>query len=145
MKRGLILSLSLVTLLSGMASLAQADGRHGRQGRHGWDGRIEHFERHDMGRWRGGYWHHGRHGGDLGWWWVVAGIWYFYPEPIYPYPDPYRPPVVVYTPPVEAPPVVTAPPVPQVWYYCEAAGAYYPYVPSCPTGWKAVPAVPPQP
>lgn len=143
MKRGLILSLSLLTLMSGLVSPVQADGRHGWKGRHGWGGRIEHFERHDMNRWRGGNWHHGRHNGHLGWWWVVAGIWYFYPERVYPYPDPYRPSVVVLNPPEPAP-VITPQPVQQVWYYCDAAGAYYPYVPSCPSGWRAVPAEPPQ-
>lgn len=144
MKRGLILSLSLVALLPALSAPVQADGRHGREGRHGWNGRVEHFERHDMGRWRGGNWRHGRHNGHLGWWWVAAGIWYFYPRPVYPYPDPYRPPVVVYTPPAEAePPVLMAPQsAQQVWYYCEAAGAYYPYVASCPSGWKAVPPQP---
>jgi hypothetical protein len=28
--------------------------------------------------WRDGHWRKGR----IGWWWVVGGIWYFYPEPI---------------------------------------------------------------
>ena len=29
------------------------------------------------------------------------------------------------------------------WYYCESSKAYYPYVPECKEGWRAVPAVPP--
>ena len=37
----------------------------------------------------------GRHGGRGGWWWVVGDAWYYYPQPVYPYPDPYTPPVVV--------------------------------------------------
>ncbi len=56
-----------------------------------------------------------------------------------------RPPPVVVAP----EPVVVAPPrviVPQPatvwWYYCRPAGAYYPYVQSCPSGWEAVPAQP---
>ncbi len=41
---------------------------------------------------------------------------------------------------------VNAVPAPvQYWYYCASANAYYPYVPSCPTGWQAVPATPPPP
>lgn len=28
------------------------------------------------------------------------------------------------------------------WYYCDKAGAYYPYVKTCPSGWRAVPAQP---
>jgi hypothetical protein len=41
--------------------------------------------------WRGGHWRHGNHDGRYGWWWVVGGIWYFYPTPIYPYPAPKAP------------------------------------------------------
>jgi hypothetical protein len=75
----------------------------------------------------------------LGWWWVVAGTWYFYPWPVYPYPDPYTPPVIVTQP--SAQPV--APPPAQFWYFCTSSNSYYPYVSSCPDGWKAVPATPP--
>lgn len=61
-----------------------------------------------------------------------------------------RPPAVpVYVPPE---PVVVMPPRPVVasvapqgnnwWYYCRAAGAYYPYVAACPSGWEPVPAQP---
>lgn len=48
-----------------------------------------------------------------------------------------RPPVVVR-------PIVTAPARPpgQLWYFCESAGAYYPYVNYCAEGWRAVPATP---
>jgi hypothetical protein len=116
----------------------------------GWGGDIRQFERHDAGRWRGGNWHHVSHGGRLGWWWVAGGAWYLYPGPVYPYPNPYLPPVVV----VERSPAavvvqqvapVAPPPAPAVWYFCEAANGYYPYVPACPTGWKTVPATPAPP
>jgi hypothetical protein len=60
-----------------------------------------------------------------------------------------RPPAVVYQEPVrtvivqEPEPIVVAPPVAnQWWYYCRSAGAYYPYVASCPTGWEKVAATP---
>ena len=137
-------ALAVAVLAAVLATPAVAD-----RGR--WHGDIRHFDSHDRGVWRGGYWQHGRHGGNLGWWWVVAGAWYFYPQPVYPYPDPYLPPVVVVQPsPVEVqvPPPNTAPQpaapaVAQSWYYCEAAKGYYPYVPSCPGGWKTVPATPP--
>lgn len=141
-----------------------ADGRHGERGemrggerhevrrveRHevrGWGGErdIRHFGDHHLSIWRGGHWHHGEHGGRLGWWWITAGIWYFYPAPIYPYPDPYLPPVVVVQPPPtpeSATPAGAQPPA-QSWYYCEASKGYYPYVSSCPAGWKTVPATPP--
>jgi hypothetical protein len=43
------------------------------------------------------------------------------------------------------PPVVVAPPPPppmRMWYYCESARTYYPYISYCPEGWRAVPAAP---
>lgn len=99
---------------------------------------------------------HGWHSGRSGWWWVAGGAWYYYPQPVYPYPDPYRPPILIEQAPVvvqipapvpvqvqPAEPIVAAPPVQQFWYYCDAAGGYYPYVASCPSGWKTVPATPP--
>ncbi len=112
---------------------------------------IHRLGEHDMKIWRRGHWTHGHHGGRLGWWWVAAGAWYFYPAPVYPYPDPYTPPVtVINQPPVEvAPQANVAPPPPapaqppaQTWYYCDSAQAYYPYVPSCPEPWRQVPAQP---
>jgi hypothetical protein len=58
-----------------------------------------------------------------------------------------QPPVMVAPQaPVAVAPQMTAPAQPptQSWYYCASAKAYYPYVPSCPEGWKPVPAQPPQ-
>jgi hypothetical protein len=49
--------------------------------------------------------------------------------------DPPRPPVVMA-------PVVSVPPPGRLWYYCESARAYYPYVGYYPEGWRAVPAAP---
>lgn len=145
-----IISMLTVAVLSAAAALpASAEGRH--EGRHemhqegrSWGGArdIRHFEDHHLSVWRSGSWHHGMHEGRLGWWWIAAGTWYFYPGPIYPYPDPYVPPVVV----VQPAPQPTAPaikPPAQNWYYCEASKSYYPYVSSCPAGWKSVPATPP--
>jgi hypothetical protein len=113
----------------------------------GWGGDIRHFEGHDARHWQAGRWHHASYGGRLGWWWVVGGLWYFYPQPVYPFPDPFRPAVVVVQQPAQVAVVPSAPPVanpaaPAVWYYCEASAAYYPYVPACPAGWKTVPATP---
>jgi len=107
-----------------------------------WDGRIERFHERDFAVWRGGYWRHDWHGGRYGWWWLAGGLWYFYPSPIYPYPDPYAPPVVQVPVPAPAPAVPAAPPPAQYWYYCDATGGYYPYVSTCPSGWRAVPANP---
>jgi len=114
---------------------------------------IHRFHERHYEVWRGGSWFHGNYGGRLGWYWVVGGIYYFYPRPIYPYPDPYMPGVLV-TPnsgPM-APPPPSQPPtpmlqgqnLPSVWYFCESSKGYYPYVSECPSGWKTVPASPPQ-
>lgn len=107
---------------------------------HGWDRGyhggywrdydIRRFHERDLGLWREGRWFHGPHDGSLGWWWIVGGVWYFYPQPVYPFPDPYRPPVAL----------GPAPPSGPVYYYCPAPPGYYPYVPSCPSGWRVTPA-----
>jgi hypothetical protein len=145
------LALALSSLVAVVPNAANADrggdrNRHGdRHGfdrnRHGFHGDIRVFHVRDFPRWRTGFWHHSFHDGRWGWWWVVGGLWYFYPRAVYPYPDPYTPPVVVVQ---QIPPAASnAPPPPaQYWYYCEAAKGYYPYVPSCPGGWKTVPATP---
>jgi len=103
------------------------NGRHGEFRRDGgWHDRdIHRFREHDFDRWHSGRWVHARHGGRFGWWWLVGGTWYFYPRPIYPFPDPYVP-------------AYAAPGAPG-WYYCPPARNYYPYVPACPVPWQLVP------
>ena len=67
-----------------------------------------------------------------------------YPRTVYTQPYPvYEQPYPVYaqSAPVYAPNV--APQPVQYWYFCAAANAYYPYAPSCPSGWQAVPTTPP--
>jgi len=147
MKSYVIPLLTIVTVTALAIQPAAAEGRH--EGHHeghwgGGERDIRHFENHHLAVWREGYWRHGRHEGRLGWWWIAAGAWYFYPEPIYPYPDPYVPPVVVVQPAPTPQVAPTAPPPAQSqsWYYCEASKAYYPYVATCPAGWKTVPANP---
>lgn len=111
---------------------ASADGPHGHgRGPGGFPG-----HRGPIGN--PGYWHHGYHNGNLGWWWVAGATWLLYPPPVYPYP-----PVVVQ----QAPEPAVAQPAPQPaaqnWYFCDSANAYYPYVQSCAEGWRSVPATPP--
>ncbi len=128
-----VVAAGIVAILSSaMAPTAMAEGWHDRHGD------FRHFNDRDLHVWSGGHWVHDRHNGRLGWWWVVGGGWYFYPAPVYPYPNPYVPPVVA------APPAPDA--SPQYWYYCASSRAYYPYVTSCPGGWmQVVPqAAPPQ-
>ncbi len=160
MKQHRMFLLTIAVLSAAAAQPAFADERHEwrgggrgevhremRGGEHyrarGWGGErdIRHFDNRHLSVWRAGRWHHGSHGGRIGWWWIAAGTWYFYPFPIYPYPDPYLPPVVVVQPtPESMAPAAQAPA--QNWYYCEASKSYYPYVSSCATGWQAVPATP---
>jgi hypothetical protein len=122
---------------------------------------LAHFTPHERLLWRGGAWHHEVYNGQFGWWWVADGGWYFYPEPHYPYPIyvaevvEFEPAPVVVVPPVvvaQPPPVAVVPPVPapppigpapaQFWYFCQDSNAYYPYVASCQSGWRQVPATP---
>jgi hypothetical protein len=105
---------------------------HASRGHGGWQDRdIHRFHEHDLAHWRSGAWHHGSHAGRSGWWWVVGGVWYFYPAPVYPYPDPYAPPAA-------APPS----PAPTTYYYCDDPAGYYPYVPECRTPWRPMGAQP---
>ena len=105
--------------------------------RHEWgDGDIRRFQDHDWDDWHQGGWHHEWHGGVFAWWFVVSGVWFWYPVPVYPYPDPYVPATFIVPPPPVAAPASTT----QFWYYCPASNGYYPYVPSCASGWQQVPA-----
>jgi hypothetical protein len=150
---GLTLAAAISTVA--LASPAQADEHRGHEEGHfrepqrghdvgHWHGGIEHFRERDFHVWREGRWEHRYHDGRYGWWWFAGGLWYWYPTPVYPYPDPYVPPVVV-APPAAPPAVAAAAPPPQYWYYCDSGRGYYPYVPSCPSGWRAVPATPGSP
>ncbi len=134
-------AMAVLLLVPCFAGVGLAEERHHRDGRDArdtraqWHGEIGRFHEHDMERWRGGRWHHGRHEGRTGWWWIVGATWYFYPSRVEGYPDPYQPPVVVVPP---------APDPAQYWYYCTNPAGYYPYVAQCTVNWQRVPAtVPP--
>jgi len=111
----------------------------------------------DYHYWHRGGWRHEWHDGRLGWWWVVAGSWYFFNRPVYPYPSSDVPPVIIQEPqvtvvsPPATPPVYTPPPAPVAttaspyWYYCRSTNSYYPYVTSCTEGWTQVAAAPATP
>jgi len=143
---GSLLAVLLATVFTaGPAAADEGDHRRDEHERHEhewheqerherWRGDIHRFHEHDFALWRGGRWHHGRHDGRRGWWWIVGGNWYFYPAPVYPYPDPYLPPGAVA-------PLVSG--TQQYWYYCSNPAGYYPYVPQCAAPWQAVPAAAP--
>ena len=81
-----------------------------------------------------------------------GGVPYYYANDVYYAQQPTGYEVVA--PPAAAPqappPAAPQPPAgspgaqaPAVWYYCDSAKGYYPYVSQCPEGWKTVPASPP--
>lgn len=95
--------------------------------------------------WNHGHWHHGRYHGEYGWWWFVAGYWYWYQEPIFPYPDYISEEVEPDTDDEE--PADATPPAGlqgDVYYYCGDPSGYFPYVATCNLPWETVPAAPPQ-
>jgi hypothetical protein len=106
---------------------------------HQWgDGDIRHFRDHDWDDWHNGFWVHSWNDGFFGWWFVVSGVWFWYPVPVYPFPDPYIPPTFIVPP----PPPAAAPAVTPYWYYCPLSNGYYPYITTCPAGWHQVLATP---
>ncbi len=98
--------------------------------------------------WHRGAWH--ERGWDGGWIGpaLIGGVIgynlaypyrYLYPYPyVYPYPV-YQQAYPVYTEPIQIQPAAP------VWYYCDSAKGYYPYVPTCPEPWRPVPSQPPPP
>jgi hypothetical protein len=89
---------------------------------------------------------------------VIAGVPYYYANDVYYVQGPggyvvAEPPAATASPVPQAPPppgpvAPQASPAPQagagVWYYCESAKGYYPYVAECREGWRQVPATPPR-
>jgi len=90
------------------------------------------FTHDDRAQWEGGQWRHVEHNGHLGWWWIVGGSWFFYPQPIYPFPE-YVGPDYYYN-------YDDYYPAPDhYWYYCEDPPGYYPDVQDCNVPWQQVP------
>jgi hypothetical protein len=120
---------------------------------------FRHFNREERQLWRGGHWNNTCFGGRCGWWWFAEGQWFFYANRPGPYPvlvsdvvyvEPVAPVVVEPQAPVMIAPPAPAPTAPPqqsspTWYYCTSSKSYYPYVASCPEGWKGVPAQPAPP
>lgn len=149
--RGLLLSVSMLLGLCAAAAAPAYGGppwvrgpggnhapamRWGGGPYHRFPGDFRRFGPGDRARWVGGGWRHDYYDGRWGWWWIVGGAWYWYDQPIYPYPTVVS--AVAYPPPAPvevAPPVMSAPPVviapgPQFRYYCPDRG-YYPEVQTC--------------
>jgi hypothetical protein len=141
----------MLALLAAPALAQNHQHGHGDAGRHWhreperhWRGDIRHFHQHDFNHWRQGRWYNGYHAGRRGWWWIVGPAWYWYPAPVYPYPDPYAPPLAIapVAPAAPAAPVAPAAPATSYWYWCPDSRQYYPYVPDCRSPWQQVPARP---
>lgn len=96
---------------------------------------VRRFGDEDLSLWRGGRWYHGWRGDRFGWWWGTGGAWYFYDQPVYPFP----PEVSEYI--YEEPAPAVAPVQYWYWYWCDNPAGYYPYVPTCTVPFRAV-AVP---
>jgi hypothetical protein len=109
---------------------ARAIGERGYSFRGDFRGRrdLATFNERERGIWYGGRWRHEVHGGRLGYWWEVNGVWYYYDRPLAGPPafvsevemfdddlDPGAPVVVGAPPVVYAPaPVYVPPPPPPV-------------------------------
>ena len=104
---------------------------HQFHGFHGHD--FAHFTSQEREHWKHGNWHHGRHHGRNGWWFVADDFWFFYDSPIYPYPgyvsyyydDGYYGDQSDY-----------------YWYWCDDPQGYYPYVQECNGPWIPVAPTP---
>ncbi len=141
------MTLSTVMLLGGLLLSAAAPSasaaEHPFGGFHAFHGRNIHaFGPHELGIWRGGIWRQEWHNGLFGWWWFVAGEWYLYPTPIYPYPTVVSETVVVDSSAPPPPTVVVSPgasmPASQAWWYCDNPAGYYPHVPVCSVPFRPV-------
>ena len=117
------------------------------------DHNVSHFNAQDRSAWQHGHWQHGRRHGRDGWWWNSGGSWFFYDQPVYPYPgyvsntyyddDYYDGGDDGYAD-VYADPGYAASPGDggYYWYYCNNPAGYYPYVKSCRGPWRAVTPTP---
>jgi hypothetical protein len=134
-----VIPLAAIAVLTTNAPPARAQHHGGGYYSNDFHGRdYGHFSRSERGLWRGGRWDHGWHDGRFAWWWVAGGGWYFYPEPIYPFPT-YVPPAIVVQ---QAPPMPHGLPSSQFWYFCDDPRGYFPYIASCNGPWREVGAAP---
>jgi hypothetical protein len=125
------------SLPHGSASPSRAGVGHGFGGPghdmgrfHGHD--FAHFSADERAAWQHGGWRHAWHNGHYGWWWFAGGDWFFYPAPIYPYPE-YVGSADYYDYYDENGAQ------PYYWYYCENPPGYFPYVQQCYGPWEPVP------
>jgi hypothetical protein len=121
--------IACLLLANSFPALADRGDRHFRPDRHDrhFDQRARHFDKHAR-PYRYQHYGHGPALGALGLSLAVGGVMLALEAP--------RAPRVVVVQPV---PLPVRPPE-RMWYFCESAQAYYPYVQSCFEGWRAVQA-----
>ncbi len=126
-------------------SSSQVHGKAMRPGeKHDFRGHdYKHFTDHEREMWHGGAWHHATFHGRYGYWWAVGGVWYFFDQPVYPYPM-VVPAVAFEVAPsfpvvAQQPTLVIQPQTQQFLYWCDSPRGYSPEVESCPPGWRKVP------
>jgi hypothetical protein len=123
---------AIAAILSAAVSISPALARGGGHEGHGGGGFHHGFHDHDG--FRGGFFFGGIGGLYYPYWdYPYYGYPYAYAY-AYPYPYPYAAPY--------APAAAPAAPPNDVWYFCQPAKAYYPYVSTCPVPWQQVPAQP---
>lgn len=106
------------------------------------------YHQQEFNRWQSGRWIEGRVHGVFGWYWFIPGLgYYYYTQPVFPYPDAYaayqNPDDVNFYPENDDNASENVQPQNQPvasWYFCRSANAYYPYVNQCPEEWEVIPA-----
>lgn len=150
---GLCLTATALILAIPLPALAERGYDRGGYHRHE---NNRYYGRHTERQWHSGRWHHGSYSGRIGWWWIVDGLYYPYTQRSNAYPvyqetvvieQPVPQPTIIVQQPVQMQPQYSTGVAPQpstnLWYYCDASRMYYPYVNTCASGWRAVPATPP--
>lgn len=99
------------------------------------------FDARERHLWGQGRWNHTCFDGRCGYWWLAAGVWYFYDAPVYPYPQEISTVVYTTTPVVtttttttvvqKTEPVYKASAAAKTRYYCDNPPGYFPEVQSC--------------
>ena len=135
-------------------------GNHERYDFRGRD--YRHFSVHEREIWRHGTWWRGCHHGRCGPWYFVGGVYYYYPNVVYPFPlypiyvsevvfveaavvPLVQPPVVVERPVIVERAPLPIQPQPRLRYYCDSPKGYAPDVQDCDNNaWHRVPEPPPQ-
>jgi len=134
---GFVIAVVTLTLSFAGIEVAPAWAARGHEGAHGGHEFYGGHDFHGGREFREHEFHHRGFGGPVFLGPSIGWDPFWYPYPAYSY----APPVVT-DPAPQA--YVQQPQAPGYWYYCTEAGAYYPYVQQCPSGWLTVVPTPAQ-